>query len=117
MNTAIDDELLRELAPVVLSVLVRRGADFATAEDVVQEALIKALTVWDHGSPRHPKGWLITTAWHAFVDLARSESARRAREERSDAEPSADSPPGRSPTPTWSQRQPWSSASAGSSVP
>ena len=79
MNTAIDDELLRELAPVVLSVLVRRGADFATAEDVVQEALIKALTVWDHGSPRDPKGWLITTAWHAFVDLAPSDRASSPR--------------------------------------
>jgi DNA-directed RNA polymerase specialized sigma24 family protein len=40
----VDDVELRELAPKVLSVLVRRGADFATAEDAVQEALIRALS-------------------------------------------------------------------------
>jgi DNA-directed RNA polymerase specialized sigma24 family protein len=72
-------ELLRELAPVVLSVLVRRGADFAAAEDAVQEALIAALTAWANDPPRDPKGWLITTAWHAFIDLARSDRARRVR--------------------------------------
>ena len=37
---------LRELVPRVLSVPVRRGADFATAEDAVQEALIRALSAW-----------------------------------------------------------------------
>ncbi len=90
MDIDVDEELLRELAPVVLSVLVRRGADFATAEDAVQEALLKALTAWTDEPPRDPKGWLITTAWHAFVDLKRSDGARRAREERAEAEP----PPG-----------------------
>ena len=40
----VDDVELRELVPRVLSVLVRRGADFATAEDAVQEALVKALS-------------------------------------------------------------------------
>ncbi len=87
MAADAETELLRELAPVVLNILVRRGADFATAEDAVQEALIKALTSWAAESPRDPKGWLITTAWHAFVDLARSDRARRTREERVDAEP------------------------------
>lgn len=90
MDIDVDEELLRELAPVVLSVLVRRGADFATAEDAVQEALIKALTAWADEPPRDPQGWLLTTAWHAFVDLKRSDGARRAREERAEAEP----PPG-----------------------
>jgi RNA polymerase sigma factor (sigma-70 family) len=88
----VDDALFRELAPQVLSVLVRRGADFATAEDAVQDALIKALSVWAVEPPRDPKGWLITTAWHAFVDLARSSSARRVREERFEAEPPAGRP-------------------------
>ena len=36
---------LRELIPAVTAVLVRRGADFATAEDAVQEALIRALAL------------------------------------------------------------------------
>ncbi len=83
------EELLRSLTPVALGALVRRGADFATAEDAVQEAVIKALTAWAGDPPRDPGAWLITTAWRAFVDLARSDRARRAREERSEAEPPA----------------------------
>ena len=76
----MDDVELRELVPQVLSVLVRRGADFATAEDAVQEALIRALSAWEDEPPSDPKGWLITVAWRAFVDLARSDATRRDRE-------------------------------------
>lgn len=86
----MDDVELRELVPQVLSVLVRRGADFATAEDAVQEALIRALSAWEDERPSDPRGWLITVAWRAFLDLARSDAARRDREARSDTEP----PPG-----------------------
>jgi RNA polymerase sigma factor (sigma-70 family) len=84
---AVDAVELRELVPQVLSVLVRRGADFATAEDAVQDALVKALRAWDTETPADPKGWLITVAWRAFIDRTRSDAARRAREERFDAEP------------------------------
>ncbi len=83
----MDGVQLRELVPQVLSVLVRRGADFATAEDAVQEALIRALSTWDDWLPSDPKAWLITVAWRAFLDLARSETARRDREVRYDTEP------------------------------
>jgi hypothetical protein len=38
-------------APVVLSVLVRRGADFATRPRTVQEALIRALAERDACRP------------------------------------------------------------------
>ncbi len=78
---------LRALVPRVLSVLVRRGADFATAEDAVQEALIRALSRWDTDPPHDPEGWLVTVAWRAFLDLARSESTRRDREVRIGGEP------------------------------
>jgi DNA-directed RNA polymerase specialized sigma24 family protein len=37
------NESLRELVPAVIGVHVRRGADFASAEDAVQEALIREL--------------------------------------------------------------------------
>ncbi len=85
------DELeVRELVPRVLSVLVRRGADFATAEDAVQEALIRALAVWPDDPPVEPAAWLVTVAWRAFLDMNRSETARRDREVRFDAEPPAD---------------------------
>jgi len=40
-RVTVDDVELRGLVPRVLSVLVRRGADFATAEDAVQEALMR----------------------------------------------------------------------------
>ena len=86
---SVDEVELRELAPAVLSVLVRRGADFATAEDAVQEALIRALSAWGHELPADPTGWLITVAWRAFVDMARSDAARRDRELRFDTEPPA----------------------------
>ncbi len=88
-----DDVELRELAPLVLSVLVRRGADFATAEDAVQEALIRALSKWEQGVPADPTGWLITVAWRAFLDLARADAARRDREVRFDNEPAAGAVP------------------------
>jgi RNA polymerase sigma factor (sigma-70 family) len=79
--------LLRELIPAVLGVLVRRGADFATAEDAVQEALVAALDSWPGQPPQDPKGWLVTVAWRKFLDLHRSDTARRGREERLLAEP------------------------------
>ena len=78
---------LREAVPQVLSVLVRRGADFATAEDAVQEALIRALSAWGDERPADPKRWLITVAWRAFLDRVRSDSARRDREIRFETEP------------------------------
>ena len=89
----MDDVELRELVPRVLSVLVRRGADFATAEDAVQEALIRAMTAWDDELPADPTGWLITVAWRAFLDMTRSEAARHDREVRFDTEPPAGSIP------------------------
>jgi predicted RNA polymerase sigma factor len=85
----LDDVGLRDLVPRVLSVLVRRGADFATAEDATQEALIRALSAWRDESPTDPAGWLITVAWRVFLDMARSDSARRDREVRFDTEPPA----------------------------
>jgi RNA polymerase sigma factor (sigma-70 family) len=89
----VDDVELRELVPRALSVLVRRGADFAAAEDAVQEALVRALAKWDHAPPDDPQGWLIQVAWRAFLDMVRSDAARRAREVRFDTEPpSADLP-------------------------
>lgn len=83
------DDLLRDLAPQVLGVLVRRGADVATAEDAVQEALVEAVRRWPDDPPSEPKAWLVTVAWRRFLDTQRSEAARRAREERVADEPPA----------------------------
>ena len=83
----MNDALLRELIPAVTGVLVRRGADFATAEDAVQEALLRALAVWPTDAPVDPKGWLITVAWRKYVDATRAAASRQARETRVESEP------------------------------
>ena len=88
----MDPHALRMLTPSVIGVLVHRGADFAAAEDAVQEALVQAASVWGASAeagdaPSDPKGWLVTVAWRKFLDAQRSEKARRDRENRVAAEP------------------------------
>ncbi|WP_344864751.1 RNA polymerase sigma factor [Amycolatopsis ultiminotia] len=87
MTAVLDEALLRSLTPQVLGILVRRGADFAAAEDAVQEALVEAWRVWRDDPPRDPKGWLVTVAWRKFLDVARADAARRRREDVLDDEP------------------------------
>ncbi|KOG41093.1 RNA polymerase sigma factor [Streptomyces decoyicus] len=83
----MDEALLRSLTPSVLALLVRRGADFAAAEDAVQDALVEAVRVWPADPPRDPKGWLVTVAWRRFLDATRADTARRRREALVDEEP------------------------------
>lgn len=86
----MNDSELRELVPAVIGILVRRGASFASAEDAVQEALIRALATWPDDPPRDPKAWLVTIAWRRYLDAVRAEGSRRAREHAAEAEPAAD---------------------------
>ena len=81
------DALVRVLGPQVLAILLRRGADFAAAEDAVQEALIQALSTWPSDPPREPKAWLVAVAWRKFLDAVRSDAARRRREDTVAVEP------------------------------
>ena len=83
MTTQRDVEhLLRDLAPQVLSTLVRRHARFDACEDAVQEALLAAATRWPaEGVPDNPRAWLIAVARRRLIDEVRSEQARRQREE------------------------------------
>jgi RNA polymerase sigma factor (sigma-70 family) len=83
VNDGVEVEgLLRELAPGALGALVRRHGRFDECEDAVQEALLAAALQWPvEGVPESPSGWLITVASRRLVDQARSESARRRREE------------------------------------
>jgi RNA polymerase sigma factor (sigma-70 family) len=77
------DGLLRELAPQVLGVLVRRHGQFDVCEDAVQEALLAAAQQWPRdGVPDNPKGWLITAASRRWIEQYRSDTARRLREEK-----------------------------------
>jgi RNA polymerase sigma factor (sigma-70 family) len=75
------EDLLRDLAPQVLGVVVRRSRDFDAAEDAVQEALIAAALHWpQEGVPGNSRGWLIQAAMRRLTDQVRSEQARRRRE-------------------------------------
>jgi RNA polymerase sigma factor (sigma-70 family) len=86
----VNEALLRTLTPTVIGALVRRGADFAAAEDAVQDALVEAVRLWPGDPPRDPKGWLVTVAWRKFLDATRAEKSRQSREVRVESEP----PPG-----------------------
>src|ERR1700740_788321 len=53
------EELLRELAPQVLGVLVRRYGQFDACEDATQEAMLQAVAQWRaEGVPASPRGWV-----------------------------------------------------------
>jgi RNA polymerase sigma factor (sigma-70 family) len=74
-------ELLRELTPQVLGLVVRRFRDFDAAEDAVQEASIAAAMQWPRdGVPDNPRAWLTQVAFRKMTDLIRREAARRRRE-------------------------------------
>lgn len=75
------ENLLRDLAPRVLAVVIRRFGDFAAAEDAVQEALLAATIQWPRaGIPDNPRAWLTHVATRRMQDHVRSELARRLRE-------------------------------------
>jgi RNA polymerase sigma factor (sigma-70 family) len=76
------EDLLRELAPQVLGVLVRRYGQFHLCEDASQEALLAAAMQWPvDGIPENPRAWLITVGSRRLLDQVRSEQSRRNREE------------------------------------
>lgn len=72
---------LREAAPRVLGALLRRGADFSSSEEAVQEALLAGLVEWrERGMPSNPGGWLYRVAQRRLADRAQDERSRRVRE-------------------------------------
>ncbi|MBQ1025365.1 RNA polymerase sigma factor [Micromonospora sp. C95] len=83
----MDEAVLRTVTPAVIGILVRRGVDFATAEDAVQDALVEAVRTWPTDPPRDPKGWLVAASWRKFLDAARADTSRRRREALVEIEP------------------------------
>ncbi len=96
--TIADAAALRRAIPEVTGILVRRGADFASAEDAVQTALVRALERADLEEVRDIRAWLVTVAWRAFLDQVRSDAARATREERLATEPESGPVPQRDDT-------------------
>ncbi|CAN5381123.1 sigma factor-like helix-turn-helix DNA-binding protein [soil metagenome] len=79
--------ILRESAPRVLGILVRRHRQFDACEDATQEALLAASIQWAiNGIPDSPVSWLVTVANRRLLDEWRAESARRRREDAVAAE-------------------------------
>ena len=84
----MNEALLRDLVPAVIGVLVRRGADFASAEDAVQDALVEAVRgVAGRSAATTPRAGWSPSAWRKFLDAARADTSRRRREERVEGEP------------------------------
>jgi RNA polymerase sigma-70 factor (ECF subfamily) len=71
------EHLFRQEAGKLVSVLTGMfGANrLQMAEDVVQEALVRAMQTWPYqGIPRNPAAWLMQTAKHLALDLVRRET-------------------------------------------
>ena len=75
----VDHLFRRESGRLIAAVTRVFGVhNLALAEDVVQEALCRALEVWKHhGMPDNPSAWLMTTAKNQAVDVLRRERTAR----------------------------------------
>jgi len=70
--------LVREHAGSLAASLVNLIGDFATAEDLVQDAVLAALQRWPvEGIPQRPDAWLFTVARNRGLDMLRRESNYR----------------------------------------
>ncbi|MEZ7126617.1 RNA polymerase sigma factor [Nonomuraea sp. AD125B] len=72
------DRAVREHGGRLAAALVSLLGDFATAEDLVQDAVETALRRWpEEGVPCRPDAWLFTVARRRGLDLLRRESTYR----------------------------------------
>jgi RNA polymerase sigma-70 factor, ECF subfamily len=72
------DRVLAELRPKLHRYCARMTGSVIDGEDVVQEALVKAIEAFPQAEPvAHPEGWLFRIAHNAALDFLR----RRARQE------------------------------------
>jgi RNA polymerase sigma factor (sigma-70 family) len=79
----IVDHLFRREAGRLVAILARRfGAErLHLAEDVVQDALVKAMQTWPFtGVPRNPTGWILRVACNRALDSLRHDRLGRDRQ-------------------------------------
>ena len=75
------ERVARESYGRLVAYLSVHTQDLAGAEDVLSEALLKALTVWPRdGVPANPEAWLLTTARHSLIDFFRHQQVVLASE-------------------------------------
>jgi RNA polymerase sigma-70 factor (ECF subfamily) len=83
MGDAAHTELarvVREHAGQLAAALMRVTGDFATAEDLVQDAVLAALQHWPvEGIPDRPDAWLFTVARRRGLDVLRRQDSYRAK--------------------------------------
>jgi RNA polymerase sigma-70 factor (ECF subfamily) len=78
------DHIFRHKAGQIVSTLTRifGPQHIETAEEVVQDAMIRALQVWPfQGVPENPVGWLVQVAKNRALDLMRRESSLQSKAE------------------------------------
>ena len=76
----LDDHLFRRESGRMVAALTRIFGvhNLALAEDVVQDAFVRALEVWRlRGVPENPAAWLMTAAKHRALDVLRRERTAR----------------------------------------
>ena len=72
--------VVRHHAGQLAASLVRVTGDFATAEDLVQDAVVAALQHWPvEGIPERPDAWLFTVARRRGLDALRRQGTYRAK--------------------------------------
>lgn len=75
------ERVARESYGKLLARLVAHTRDVASAEDVLGDALVAALTTWPRdGVPTSPEAWLVTTARNVYIDRVRHDQVVRAHE-------------------------------------
>lgn len=61
----------------LLAALAARFHDLDLAEDVLQEAMVRALETWTkRGVPQNPQAWLMTAAKNRALDIIRSDAVK-----------------------------------------
>ena len=76
----LDEQLFRRESGRLVSALTRIFGvhNLALAEDVAQDAFMRALEVWKtRGRPDNPAAWLMTTAKNRALDVIRRERSAR----------------------------------------
>jgi RNA polymerase sigma factor (sigma-70 family) len=72
--------VVRQHAGQLAASLMHVTGDFATAEDLVQDAVLAALRSWpEEGIPERPDAWLFTVARRRGLDVLRREANYRAK--------------------------------------
>jgi RNA polymerase sigma factor (sigma-70 family) len=71
-QAVVEDLFRREFAHLLAALTRLLGtSNLALAEDVVQDALLRAMHAWQFEVPQDPKAWILRTAKNRAIDLIR----------------------------------------------